>query len=239
MVILAAFETPKAPHFFNSKFMEQGSNISRRRKTALADGSADYKIKRDEIVQVAVRLFKEKGYKSTTLSDIAKDAGLDRATVYYYVGSKEELFHEAVKGILDENILEAERLLRATAMNPREKLERLVERLMMSYEENYPHVYVYIQEEMFEVADDATPWAKQMVRQTRRFENVVSALLDQGVTQGFFRDDVPVRLAANAIFGMFNWTHRWFKPGGKQTARHVAAAFCKIFFDGMTNATLK
>ncbi|ABE36228.1 bacterial regulatory s, tetR family protein [Paraburkholderia xenovorans LB400] len=216
--------------------MEEGSNISRRRRTALTEGSADYKLKRDEIVQAAVKLFKEKGYKSTTLSDIAKRAGLDRATVYYYVGSKEELFHEAVKGILDENVIEAERLLRVTTMGPREKLERLIERLMTSYEENYPHVYVYIQEEMFEVEGERTPWAKQMVRQTRRFESAVSTLLDQGVTQGIFRDDIPVRLAANAIFGMFNWTHRWFKPGGKQTARHVASAFCKIFFDGMQDA---
>jgi AcrR family transcriptional regulator len=216
--------------------MEQDSNISRRRKTALADGSADYKVKRDEIVQVAASLFKEKGYKSTTLSDIAKRAGLDRATVYYYIGSKDELFREAVKGVLDNNIAEAERLLRLPTMDAREKLEHLVERLMISYEENYPHLYVYIQEEMYEVVDEPTPWAKQMVRQTRRFENVVTTLLEQGIEQGLFRDDIAVRLAANAMFGMFNWTHRWFRPGGKLTARHVAEAFCKIFFDGMQNA---
>lgn len=213
--------------------MEEDSNISRRRKSALTDGSADYKIKRDEIVKVAATLFKEKGYKATTLSDIAKRASLDRATVYYYIGSKDELFKEAVKGVLDSNIAEAERLLRLPTMGTREKLERLVERLMISYEENYPHLYVYIQEEMYEVVDEPTPWAKQMVRQTRRFENVVTTLLQQGVDEGLFREDVSVRLAANAIFGMFNWTHRWFKPGGKLTAQHVAKDFCKIFFDGM------
>ncbi len=212
---------------------DQASNISRRRKAALADGGADYKAKRDELVQVAARLFKKKGFKATTLNDIAQEAGLDRASVYYYVGSKEEFFKESVKGILDGNIGEAERLVRVRATDPRRKLQLLVERLMTSYEENYPHMYVYIQEQMHQVAEQSTPWARDMVQQTHRFEKAVMSLLGQGVTQGIFRSDVSVQLAANALFGMFNWTHRWHRPDGKLTAKEISDSFCKIFFEGM------
>ncbi len=213
--------------------MSQRSNIARRRKSALSVGGTDYKAKRAELVLLAAQLFKEKGYKSTTLADIAQHAGLDRATLYYYVSSKEELFREAVKGILDENLNQAERLLEESSLKPTEKLHQLMLRLMLSYDESYPHMYVYIQEEMHEVSNEPTPWAKEMMNQTRRFEAVVKELIGQCIADGAFRNDVSERLAANALFGMFNWTHRWYDPKGPQTAEEIAETFWSIFFAGM------
>jgi AcrR family transcriptional regulator len=216
-----------------SKPAPQASNISRRRKVALSDGSADYRAKREELVRTAALLFKRKGYKATTLNDIAQEAGLDRATVYYYVGNKEEFFRESVKGITDVNIAEAERLVRSKTLDPREKLRLLVLRLMQSYEENYPQMYVYVQEQMHQIADQDTPWARQMVEHTHRFEKAVLTILSQGIAKGVFRSDLSIPLAANALFGMFNWTHRWHKPGGRYTADEICDAFCSIFFDGI------
>ena len=114
---------------------------------------------------LAANLFKEKGYQSTTLADVAKHAGLDRATVYYYIGSKKELFREVIKDILDDNVAAADRILADKTLNPRQKLQTLLEKLMLSYERSYPHMYVYIQEEMHGVAKEATPWAKEKLFQ--------------------------------------------------------------------------
>jgi AcrR family transcriptional regulator len=216
--------------------VKDDSNIARRRKAAIAEGGVEYTAKRHELVRVAVRLFKEKGYKSTSLNDIAKSAGLDRATLYYYVASKEELFEEAVHGVLDANLREAERLLKIATLGPREKLQLLFERLMGSYEENYPHTYVYIQEQMQHLDAEATPWERNMVQQTKRFKRIVTLLLKEGIASGTFRADVSAELAANMLFGMFNWTHRWHRPGGQLSAGAIAGAFCRIFFDGMQHA---
>ena len=72
---------------------------------------------------------------------------MDRATVYYYVGSKEELLREAVRGLLSENVSRAEELVRST-VGPLEKLKSIVHLLMLSYDRNYPYAYVYIQQKM-------------------------------------------------------------------------------------------
>lgn len=213
--------------------MQEASKIARRRKSALSEGSADYKVKRDEIVQAASRLFKERGYKSTTLAHVAEAAGVDRATVYYYVGSKEELFHEAVQGLVDRNAAKAERIFRAKDLDPKQKLTQLVETLMCSYEEHYPHMYVYIQEEMHHVATGTSEWARTMSRHTRRWESIFIKLVEAGMAQGIFRSDIPASISVNGLFGMLNWTHRWFKPGGKRNAREIAAWFSDIFFHGM------
>lgn len=209
------------------------SNISRRRRAALADGSAEYKLKRDELVRVAAMLFKDKGYNATTLNDIAKSANLDRASVYYYIGSKEEFFKEVIKAAVDQNIAEVEKLLRMRSLDPVQKLEKLIALLMTSYDECYPYMYVYIQEQMHIVAEEGTTWAQNMAQQTHRFEQAALTLIDQGIAKGLLRDDVVPVLAANAMFGMLNWTHRWHKPEGRYGAAEIASTFSRIFLDGM------
>src|SRR3546814_20294277 len=82
--------------------MAQSSNISRRRKTALEDGSTDYLAKRAELVEIAGRQFKNNGFRATTLAAIGHKAGLAREPVYYYLGSKEERFSEVLRvGVAD------------------------------------------------------------------------------------------------------------------------------------------
>jgi AcrR family transcriptional regulator len=212
--------------------MKERSKISSRRKSILAGGKAKYKNTRDEIVKAASNVFRQKGYKSTTLTDIAEEAGVERATLYYYVGGKEELFREAVQDVVDKNAAEALRVSRDSSLTPGEKLEYLVHWLMSSYEEHYPHLYVYIQEEMHQVTGDTSEWGKNMVKHTKRWEAIVIKLIEEGIEQGEFRSDVPPLLLANSLFGMFNWTHRWFKPG-KRSAKEIATAFCKVFFQGV------
>jgi len=213
--------------------MSNVSNIEKRRKSALSEGGAEYAAKREELIRIAARLFKELGYKETRLADIAKEAGLDRATVYYYVGSKEVLFREVVEGVVDANIAEAERLLAVPGLNWAERLMLITERLMLSYEENYPYTYVYIQELMHQVSSDQSPWAQELLKKTKRFETIVMSFIREGVAAGELRKDIPVRLTANALFGMFNWTSRWYAPGGTFKAKEIAQRFWQIFFEGM------
>jgi AcrR family transcriptional regulator len=208
------------------------SGIGRRRAAALIDGNEDYKARRAELIRVAAAVFKEKGYEAATLNDVAQRVGADRASLYYYVGGKEELFQEAVREAVEANLAEVERILQLDA-KPEEKLRLSVERLIWSYEEHYPHMYVYIQEDMRKVASEESEWAREMTRQTRRFESSTLKLIREAMEDGSFRDDIRPELAANALFGMLNWTHRWFKPSQRLTAAQLADSFWAIFFDGM------
>lgn len=60
------------------------------------------------ILQTATRLFLENGFQKVSIDDIAKEAGLTKAMVYYYFGSKAELFKEvmvALMGRIREQII--------------------------------------------------------------------------------------------------------------------------------------
>lgn len=216
----------------NDRDTDQPSGIGRRRAAARLDSNEEYLARRRELIRAAAIVFKEKGYEAATLNDVAECFGADRASLYYYISGKQELFQEAIREGVEANLAELERIL-AQADGPEEQLRLIIKQLVYSYEDNYPHMYVYIQEDMRRVPSESSAWAKQMASATRRWESVTLNLIEQVIAQERFRSDVPPELAANALFGMMNWTHRWFKPGNRMTAVEIMDTFWAIFLDGM------
>ena len=211
---------------------EKSSNISKRRRTARAKDNADYVAKRAEVLGAAATLFKEQGFHSTRLVDVAREAGLDRATIYYYAGSKEELLQDIVGGVLDTAISAAEALRADETLTGMHRLHTIFLTLMTSYEENYPATFVYIQEQMHQVGVQETEWAQAIVKRTRLFDRMLIEFIQQGISEGDLRSDIPPRVHENALFGMLNWTHRWFVPGKGLTGPEVAEYFWSIYTGG-------
>lgn len=217
--------------------MKKLSNISHRRRSARTDGSADYAAKREELLQIAARLFKENGFQATRIVDIATAAGLDRATAYYYVGSKEELFREMIEGVLAGAMSEGERLMSDPNLSWLERLHGIFLSLMLSYERNYPATFVYIQERMHQIQTEKSEWAQEIIVKARAFDQILLTLIRNAIDNGELRSDIPPRIVENALFGMLNWTHRWFVPGGGLTGEQVAEDFWSIFIHGMKPAS--
>lgn len=208
------------------------SGIARRREAARMAGDEHYVARRQEIIGVAAEVFREKGYDKASLNDIAAQMGTERASLYYYVASKEELFQEAVREVVETNLKAADRIMRRKD-DAQAKLAALAEQVIVSYADNYPHTFVYIQEDMRRVTAGETEWARDMARQTKRIEAITIKLIRQGIDEGTFRDDLDPQLASNGLWGMLNWTHRWYKPGGKHAGEDVARTFSELFLGGL------
>jgi AcrR family transcriptional regulator len=198
----------------------------------LAEGGADYNARRQELIRIAAGVFRDKGYAASTLHDIASVLGTDRASLYYYVGSKEELFQACISEAVTANIARADEIA-AAGFNPRERLVQLIELLITSQVEHYPYLYVYIQEDMRRVASQEAPWATEMVGHTRRFERYFTEAIADGVRAGIFREGLSTTLVANTLFGMTQWTHRWFVPGERYSGQDLIDTFVEIFFSGL------
>lgn len=209
------------------------NGIGRRRRTALEVGTDEYNSRRQELIRAAATVFKEKGYEAATLHDVAQRFGSDRASLYYYVGGKQELFQEAIRGVVDRNLAAFEKIARRKDYDARSKLTDLIRQVIESYDKNYPYSYVYIQEDMRRVTSQETPWAKDMAKKMRRIESITTKLIKQGIDEGSLRDDIDPQLAVRALWGMLNWTHRWYHPGGAATPEKTADSFAAIFLDGL------
>jgi TetR/AcrR family transcriptional regulator, cholesterol catabolism regulator len=207
-----------------------GSNIESRRRAALQEGNAAYIARRQEIIRTAAHVFRDRGIDATTLREVAEALNTDRASLYYYVGSKEELLQEIVRDVLLGDLETAARIKRSRATSA-EKVRRLIVAMVTSYAEHYPHMNVY-QEDLGRIARQDSEWAVDIIARTRTFEGLVHSILRKAVKDGTLRPDLPVEVAALALFGMVNWMHRWYRPGFKATPEVIAATFADIFMDG-------
>jgi TetR/AcrR family transcriptional regulator, cholesterol catabolism regulator len=211
------------------------SRIGRRRAAALSDGTTAYAERRAEIVAAAARIFRKKGFSAASLADIAEELGTDRASLYYYISSKDELFHEVVRDAAAANADEAEAVRDSSDPAP-VKLERIITSLMASYATHYPYLFVYVQEDMTKVSDGKSAWARQMNAINHRYESAVVAVVQQGIDDGSLATHVSARVIANGIIGMVNWTHRWYhqpETKGSPTAAEIGAGFAELVLNGL------
>jgi TetR/AcrR family transcriptional regulator, cholesterol catabolism regulator len=214
------------------------SGIGRRRAAALAEGSAAYTERRAEIVAAAARVFRKNGFNGTSLAEIAESLGTDRATLYYYIGSKDELFHEIVRDAAEANALQAE-AIRDSAGTATVKLTRLITSLMSSYAEHYPYLFVYIQEDLSKVSGGRSPWARQMRAINKRYDDAIVAIVKSGIEDGTLRTTTSARVIANGIIGMVNWTHRWYRTGDPSIpdASEIGSAYAQMVLNGLAVET--
>jgi TetR/AcrR family transcriptional regulator, cholesterol catabolism regulator len=214
------------------------SGIGRRRAAALAEGGAAYTERRAEIVAAAAQVFREKGFTATSLADIAESLGTDRATLYYYIGSKDELFHEIVRDAAAANASAAE-AIRDSTDSATAKLTRLITSLMSSYATHYPYLFVYIQEDLSKVSGGRSSWSREMRAINKRYDDAVIAIVKSGIEDGALRTSTSARVIANGIIGMVNWTHRWYRNGDASMpdADEIGAAYAQMILNGLAVGT--
>jgi len=212
--------------------MRNTSDIAQRRALARATDDPDYRVRRAELIKTAAIVFRRKGYSAAKLQDIAAEVGLDRASVYYYVSGKEELYKEVVAEAVRDNVTMVEDLRSQKTSTPL-KLTAFVEGLMASYERHYPYLYVYVQEDMAHM-DGNSAWTREMRNLSRRFDEAVREIIQKGLDDGSLAAPIKdARLLANAVIGMCNWSHRWFQPGGPSSAADVGRAFSALLLQGL------
>ncbi len=209
------------------------SEIGRRRSLALNKGSESYQQRRREIARVAAEIFNKKGFRGTSLGAVAEALGTDRASLYYYIANKRELFDEVVREVSEANVAMAEAML-ASAQPALEKLRTLIVELMKSYGEHYPLLYVYIRENLSHVESDRTEWSQYMRMINRKYEEAIVAIVQEGLDDGTIRPLASARVLAFGMIGMIGWTNRWFVPErSPDSAETIGTAYAEMAVAGL------
>jgi AcrR family transcriptional regulator len=209
------------------------SGIQRRRAAAAAGDSPAYLERQKAIRTAAGQVFAEKGFHAAKLSDVAERAGIDRASLYYYVGSKDDLFREVVSQAVAANVEEAEAIARQPGAAS-EKLFLLIRQLMVSFEREYPYLYVFVQEDTNKLRGDRSDdgWAETLALAERYFA-IVKEVVADGIEAGDLRSELPPSVVAYSIVGMVNSSRQWFRPNGLLSASEIGAGLARVVLDGL------
>ncbi|KGG79769.1 TetR family transcriptional regulator [Caloranaerobacter azorensis H53214] len=103
----------------------------------------DYEKKKKEIVEKAINVFIKKGYYNTNLSEIANQCGMGRTTLYQYFNNKEEIFHYAIKNVVDAIKSDIKKTLEKKDSSFIDKLKEIIEKLVL-YHSNTKNMYLLV-----------------------------------------------------------------------------------------------
>jgi TetR/AcrR family transcriptional regulator, cholesterol catabolism regulator len=209
------------------------SAIGKRRTAAKEDSTEVYQKRRKEIALAAVQVFNKLGFTGASISAVAAELDIDRASLYYYISSKEELFDEILREVIERNAAIARRIL-ASKISPRKKLREMITALMTSYGDNYPLIYIYIRENLTHVSDKRSAWSKYMRKLNREIESAVVTIIEEGYADKSFRNVGSSQVVAYGVLGVVGWTHRWFKPEKSEvSADEIGKIYADMILAGL------
>ena len=182
----------------------------------------------DEILAAAITVFARKGFRSSSMTDVAEAAGMSKPGLYHHFSSKEELLVRIYRSALDRNVQHAEEIM-AESGAPTKKLSDILARLAVHSCENRDLVRIFNEEEA------AVPASVMTVVHAahRDRENLLVDLIEQGINSGEFHLSVSPRLAARAMIGAVNLCYKWFEPSGSRSAGEIGADMADFLVAGL------
>ncbi len=175
----------------------------------------------DEILAVSARLFREKGYRATTMEDISNELKVTKPALYYYIDNKQDILYAICEAAIKQLVEGVEEIVSAD-MEVEEKFKELIFHHIKSFSKDGDITTVYLADE-----SELPPDKRETIRSmSRRYEKLYREIISQAIKEGKFRKlDVP--MTVRAISGMCNWLAAWYKPDGEKSAEEIA----EIFFD--------
>jgi AcrR family transcriptional regulator len=188
----------------------------------------DKSLRLQKIIDTATELFHKKGYRATTLDDVSSELGITKAALYHYVSSKEELLYIIYIQAL-ENIFRNTSKISAMDLPADEKLRLIIRNHVKDIIIQSVSMFsVFFNEENQLSQKDF----KKTQEEKKKYNRVVEKIIEDGISQGLFRDFDP-RLQANAIIGMCNWVYKWYKQGhSPYTPDQIAGHFVNLLETG-------
>ncbi len=184
---------------------------------------ARYDARRREVVATAAKLFAERGYDGTSMSELTEATGLAAGGLYHYIEGKDDLLIAICDELLEPLLVQAREIV-AEGAAPVEQLRALVGAWVAHVVAHRDHMLVFTQERQ---AIEGEPRWRRVRSQRRAFEKILDEVLARGEADGSmtFADR---RLSLLALLGMVNYTPQWVRKNGRLVAEEIAAGYCAM-----------
>lgn len=192
--------------------------------------------RREKIIEASRRLFAKYGYEGTSISMIAAETGLTKAALYHHFASKEALFHISFRTGIDELIEEVETALSRVGNDPSERLRAFMVATACRFERNQESWAITAA--IFWSTRSLMPRA-ELVQRRDHFENLLKSIIQAGIDNGSFRDDLDVSLTGKFLMSVINQMPRWYRKGGKYQAVEIVSMYLDTFIPGMRTETMR
>ncbi|RLC00022.1 MAG: TetR family transcriptional regulator [Deltaproteobacteria bacterium] len=188
------------------------------------------------ILEAAVNVFAKQGFHRSTISQIAKEAGVADGTIYLYFKNKDDILVQffsykakQVFALFREEVDKAD--------NSREKLHNLVRRHLEEFQSDRNMAIVYQT-----VTHQGSLVSKNLIKDqikemSKMYLDMVSEILEKGQEEGSIRKDLYISLVKRFILGAVDSAiNNWLYSGGKYDLVSMTDPLIGLFIRGIGNS---
>jgi AcrR family transcriptional regulator len=192
-----------------------------------AANPTQHESKRLAILEAAARIFNERGFANTTMSDLAEALNVSKPFLYYYLKDKEDIVFECSRIATEQVHAMLDEVRKADVSG-----WRRIELAFRGYAEVMTTDFGICL--IRSTAPGSLPkgsrdklWAGR-----RRFNREVEVFIAQAIADRSIRSVDP-KLLSFALFGAFNWLTLWYRTEGPLKPATIADTFLDIFARGV------
>ncbi len=179
------------------------------------------------ITDVAVDFFYRKGYFATSISEIARACGIQKASIYYHFPSKEHILYRIHRTTMDD--------LTAHLRGHLDEAED-VETRMRAAVRSHVRFHLNRQKETFiansELRGLTPEHYRDIVAKRDGYERIIQDIIQEGCDAGSFAGG-DVKILSYAVLTLCNAGAVWFKPSGRMSVDGIADIYEAFVLSGL------
>jgi AcrR family transcriptional regulator len=182
---------------------------------------------RDQILESAAQIIRQKGYHAASMQDIAEAVNLQKASLYHHFSGKQEILLSLLDQALD---LLSERI--AEVLTRKIPADEKLRQAMSVYLESLAEYADLAAVLLLEHRSLDPEYHDRHIPRRDRFERLWRDLIQEGVESKIFINTDP-SMTARALLGVMNWTITWYRPDGLLPIGKISDNFATLFLDGL------
>jgi TetR/AcrR family transcriptional regulator, cholesterol catabolism regulator len=184
--------------------------------------------RKEQVIRKAAELFREKGYAASSMRDLAQKLGIEAASLYSHIKSKEEILHSLCFDMASEfrkSLVEVEKLNVSASERLRLGIIGHVE--VMAKDLTASAVF------MNEHRHLSQPFLRDFLLLRINYINRFKAMIELGVKNGEFKSTINTKLAVMTLFSSLNWMPQWYDPGSVIQPKELGQQLSDMLVNGL------
>jgi TetR/AcrR family transcriptional regulator, cholesterol catabolism regulator len=163
--------------------------------------------RKEQVIRKAAELFREKGYAASSMRDLAQMLGIEAASLYSHIKSKEEI----LQSLCFDMATEFRKSLQEVEKNGGPASEKLRNGII-------GHIQVMAKDLiasavfMNEHRHLSQPYLRDFLLLRINYINRFKGMIEEGMATGEFKKNIDKKLAVMTLFSSLNWMPQWYDP---------------------------
>lgn len=179
-----------------------------------------------QIVEQATLLFKSKGYSASSMRDLASLMGMEAASLYSHIKSKEELLQQICFKMAAAFFSAVEHVDQPT---PDLQLASAIKAHFRVITEHIDASAVFFNE----WRHLSESFLSDFLSMRGRYEKIFLNIIESGIEQEIFKP-MDQKLAMMTILSSINWTHQWYNQQGQMSVEEIGNQLSELLIGGIT-----